>query len=96
MQHVDLPRSERMVQIRVYWRQLAVTHLIVRYFPVGLGLNVVRAPVGRSCQRSTYEGKPRLKENLQRLVQLYEATDQSERASEWKQKLADYKQRPEE
>ena len=28
--------------------------MIVRYFPVGLGLNVVRAPVGRSCQRSTY------------------------------------------
>jgi len=27
MQRVDLPAQERMVQIRVYWRPLAVTHL---------------------------------------------------------------------
>ncbi|MSU58719.1 MAG: tetratricopeptide repeat protein [Pedosphaera sp.] len=32
-------------------------------------------------------GKPRVKETIQRLVQLYEATGQSEQASEWKKKL---------
>jgi hypothetical protein len=32
-------------------------------------------------------GKPRLKEALQRLVQLYEATGRPEQAAEWKQKL---------
>jgi eukaryotic-like serine/threonine-protein kinase len=32
-------------------------------------------------------GKPRLKEALQRLVQLYEATGRPEKAAEWKQKL---------
>jgi len=32
--------------------------------------------------------KPRVKEALQRLVQLYEATGQSEKATEWKKKLA--------
>ena len=40
------------------------------------------------------EGKPRLKETLQRLVQLYEATAQSERATEGKRKLADLEKRP--
>jgi eukaryotic-like serine/threonine-protein kinase len=34
-------------------------------------------------------GKPRLKEALQRLAQLYEETGQSEKAAEWRQKLAD-------
>ncbi|MSU58721.1 MAG: tetratricopeptide repeat protein [Pedosphaera sp.] len=37
-------------------------------------------------------GKPRVKETLQRLVQLYEATGQSEQASEWKKKLAEFEQ----
>jgi hypothetical protein len=36
------------------------------------------------------EAKPRLKEALQRLVQLYEATGRPDRAAEWKQKLADF------
>jgi hypothetical protein len=35
-------------------------------------------------------GKPRLKETLQRLVQLYEATGRSNQAVEWKQKLAEF------
>ena len=34
-------------------------------------------------------GKPRLKEALRRLVQLYEATSQPERAAECRQKLAE-------
>ncbi|MBI3848903.1 MAG: tetratricopeptide repeat protein [Verrucomicrobia bacterium] len=34
-------------------------------------------------------GKPRLKETLQRLVQLYEATGQSDKVTEWKQKLTE-------
>lgn len=33
-------------------------------------------------------GKPRLKEALERLVQLYDATGRSDQAAEWKQKLA--------
>ena len=33
-------------------------------------------------------GKPRLKETLQRLVQLYDATGRPDQAAEWKQKLA--------
>jgi len=36
------------------------------------------------------DGKPRLKEALQRLVQFYEATSQPDKAAEWKQKLADF------
>lgn len=36
------------------------------------------------------QGKGRLKEAVQRLVQLYEATDQAEKATEWKGKLADF------
>ncbi|PWU18270.1 MAG: hypothetical protein C5B50_09580 [Verrucomicrobia bacterium] len=35
-------------------------------------------------------GRPRLKETLERLVQLYEATNRPDQAAEWKQKLADY------
>jgi tetratricopeptide (TPR) repeat protein len=35
-------------------------------------------------------GKPRLKESLQRLVQLYEATNRPDKAAEWKQKLAEF------
>lgn len=35
-------------------------------------------------------GKPRLKETLQRLVQLYEATGRPDQAAEWKQKLAEF------
>ena len=35
------------------------------------------------------DGKLRLKEVLQRLVQLCEATGQSDKAADWKQKLAD-------
>ena len=34
-------------------------------------------------------GKPRLKEALQRLVQLYEATGRTDQAAAWKQKLAE-------
>ena len=37
-------------------------------------------------------GKPRVKETLQRLVQLYTATDQSEKAAEWNKKLAEFDQ----
>jgi len=37
-------------------------------------------------------GKPRLRESLQRLVQLYEAMGQSEKAAGWKTKLADFDQ----
>jgi len=37
-------------------------------------------------------GKPRLRESLQRLVQLYETTDQSEKAAEWNKKLAEFDQ----
>ena len=33
-------------------------------------------------------GRPRLKETLQRLVQLYNATGPPDQAAEWKQKLA--------
>lgn len=35
-------------------------------------------------------GKPRLKEALQRLVQLYDATGRADKAAEWKQKLAEF------
>ncbi len=35
------------------------------------------------------EGKPRLREALQRLVQLYEVTDQPDQAAQWKYKLAE-------
>ena len=35
-------------------------------------------------------GKPRLKETLQRLVQLYEETGRPAQAAEWKQKLAQF------
>jgi tetratricopeptide (TPR) repeat protein len=38
-------------------------------------------------------GKPRLKEALQSLVQLYEATDRPAQASEWKQKLSESEER---
>ena len=37
-------------------------------------------------------GKSRVKETLQRLVQLYESTGQSEKAAEWKKKLAEFDQ----
>ena len=37
-------------------------------------------------------GKVRLQESLQRLVQLYEATGQSEKAAEWNKKLAEFDQ----
>jgi serine/threonine protein kinase len=37
-------------------------------------------------------GKVRLKESLQRLVQLYEETDRPAQAAEWKQKLAEFDQ----
>jgi hypothetical protein len=37
-------------------------------------------------------GKRYLKETLQRLVQLYKATDQSEKAAEWNRKLAEFSQ----
>jgi len=37
-------------------------------------------------------GKPRLKETLQRLVQLYEATGQTDKAAEWNKKLAEFDQ----
>ena len=36
--------------------------------------------------------KPRVKKTLQRLVQLDEATGQSEKAAEWKKKLAELDQ----
>ena len=36
------------------------------------------------------DGKVRLKEALQRLAQLYEATGQAEKAAEWKKKLAEF------
>ncbi len=36
--------------------------------------------------------KPRLKESLQRLVQLYEATEQPGKADDWKKKLAEFDQ----
>ncbi len=35
-------------------------------------------------------GKVRLKESLQRLVQLYDATGRADKAAEWKQKLAEF------
>jgi hypothetical protein len=38
------------------------------------------------------EGKPRLSETLQRLVQLYEATGRTGQAAEWKKKLAGFDQ----
>jgi hypothetical protein len=38
------------------------------------------------------QGKPRIRETLQRLVQLYEATGKALRATEWKQKLAEFDQ----
>jgi tetratricopeptide (TPR) repeat protein len=37
-------------------------------------------------------GKARLKESIQRLIQLYEATDQTEKAAEWSKKLAEFDQ----
>jgi non-specific serine/threonine protein kinase/serine/threonine-protein kinase len=36
--------------------------------------------------------RPRLKEALQRLVQLYETTDRKDQATEWKRKLAEFEQ----
>jgi len=36
------------------------------------------------------EGKPNLKEALERLVQLCEATDRPDEAAQWKQKLAEF------
>jgi hypothetical protein len=38
------------------------------------------------------DGKVRLQESLQRLVQLYEATGQAEKAAEWNRKLAEFDQ----
>ena len=35
------------------------------------------------------QGKPRVRETVQRLVQLYEATDRLDQAAEWKKKLAE-------
>ena len=35
-------------------------------------------------------GKLRLKETLQRLVQLYDATDRPDQAAAWKQKLPEF------
>jgi hypothetical protein len=35
-------------------------------------------------------GELRLKETLQRLVQLYEATSRPDQAAQWKQKLAEF------
>ncbi len=35
-------------------------------------------------------GRPRLKETLQRLLQLYEATGRPAQAAEWKRKLAEF------
>ena len=35
------------------------------------------------------QGKPRVRESVQRLVQLYEATDRLEQAAEWRKKLAE-------
>lgn len=35
-------------------------------------------------------GRPRLKEALQRLVQLYGATNRPDQAAEWKKKLAEF------
>jgi tetratricopeptide (TPR) repeat protein len=40
--------------------------------------------------RIPVNGKIRLQESLQRLVQLYEATGQSEKAAEWSKKLAEF------
>jgi len=40
--------------------------------------------------RIPLEGKPRLTETLQRLVQLYEATDRPDQAGQWKRKLAEF------
>ena len=37
-------------------------------------------------------GKPRLKEALQRLVQLYDATGRADKAADWKQKLTEFEQ----
>ena len=36
------------------------------------------------------DGRPRLKETLQRLVQLYGATGRPDQAAAWKQKLAEF------
>jgi hypothetical protein len=36
------------------------------------------------------EGKPRLRETLQRVVQLYEATNRPDQAAGWKRKLAEF------
>ena len=46
-------------------------------------------------QRETHiplSGKPRLKEGVQRLVKLYEATGRSDQAAKWKQKLIEFDQ----
>jgi eukaryotic-like serine/threonine-protein kinase len=40
--------------------------------------------------RIPMNGRPRLKETLQRLVQLYDATGRPDQAAEWKQRLADF------
>jgi hypothetical protein len=39
-----------------------------------------------------FASKPCIKENLRYLVQLYGATDQSEKAAEWNKKLAEFDQ----
>jgi hypothetical protein len=38
------------------------------------------------------QGKVRIQESLQRLVQLYEATGEPEKAAEWNKKLAEFDQ----
>jgi hypothetical protein len=48
----------------------------------------VTALFGRE-DRTPAAGEPRLKETLQPLVQLYEETGESDKAAEWKTKLAD-------
>jgi hypothetical protein len=40
-------------------------------------------------------GRPRLREALQRLVRLYEATSRPDHAARWKQKLAEFEQKEE-
>jgi hypothetical protein len=40
------------------------------------------------------DGRLRLKETLQRLVQLYEETNRPDQAAEWKQKLDEFNKTP--
>jgi hypothetical protein len=57
---------------------------------VGAMTNVLRSQGKFDLGENLYREEPRLRESLQRLVQLCEATGQPEKAAEWSKKLVDF------